>query len=270
MEQQKFFFPANLKRLRNRLKMSQDDLAEKLGIKRSKLAALEKGVTINPTVEDLLRFSDFYKVTIDTLLRVDLSGLPELKLRELLAGNDIYVKGKNLRILATTITPDNKEQVEMVTLKAKAGYAAGYGDPDYIAQLPVFHMPNLPTDRKFRMFPVSGDSMLPVPEGAYVIVEYLQDWTTVKDGTPCIVITKNDGIVFKIVDNRIKENETLLLTSLNPAYKPYEIPVSEVLELWKYHSYWTEQTLEPATTADHILIKIEEVRQEVTALAQKL
>ena len=60
---------------------------------------------------------------------------------------------------------------------------------------------------------------------------------SVKDGTPCIVITKEDGIVFKIVESRIAQSGTLFLISLNPIYKPYEIDAGQVLELWKYHSY---------------------------------
>ncbi len=252
------------------MKISQQDLACKLNITRKKLSALETGQTRNPIVEDLMRFSDFYRLTIDTLLSVDLPRLGELQLQELQRGGDIYPRGTKLRILATTITPDNKEHVEMVTLKAKAGYSAGYGDPDYIAQLPVFHMPQLPKDRKFRMFPVSGDSMLPVRNGSYVIVEYMQDWTVVKCGTPCVVITKNDGIVFKVVENKIEAEGTLLMISLNPAYKPYELSVNEVLELWKYHSYWTDEELEPVTTSGHLLQKIEEVHRELKALSQKL
>ena len=36
--------------------------------------------------------------------------------------------------------------------------------------------------------------MLPVSEGSHVIAEYVQDWTALSDGTPCIVITKEEGI----------------------------------------------------------------------------
>jgi len=266
---QKIFFANNLKFLRERKRMTQETLADRLNISRKKLDSLEAGRVKSFKQEDLLNFSDFFKISVDSLLRIDLRRLPELKLREVEAGSDVYLTGGQLRVLATTVSPDNKEQVEMVTVKAKAGYTEGYGDPDFIAQLPVFHMPQLPKDRKFRMFPVSGDSMLPVPEGAYVIVEYLQDLTSVKDGTPCVVITKNDGIVFKILDNRLKENGTFLLASLNPTYKPYEIPGTEVLELWKYHSYWTDGKLEPIATADLIFRKIDQVQREVKAISEK-
>lgn len=270
METQNIFLASNLAFLRKRMKISQEDFSTLLGMGRKKYAALESGQTRNPTIEDLIAFSRHFKIAMDTLVTVDLSKLSELQIRELQAGNDVYLKGRNVRVLAKAISADNEEQVEMVTVKAKAGYTAGYGDPDYIAQLPVFHMPQLPKDKKFRMFPISGDSMPPVKDGSFVIVEWLQDITSVKDGTPCVVITKEDGIVFKIVENRIAEDSALRLISLNPSYKTYEIPASEVLELWKYHSYWTDGKLEPLATDEQLLQKLEEVRQEVTAIALKL
>lgn len=263
MSGQNFFLARNLKFLRERKQLTQDQLSVKLEISRANLQAYESGATKNPPFDVQVRVSDFFKISIDSLVRIDMSKLGELKLRDLEAGNDVYTAGKKLRVLATTVTPDNKEQIELVTHKAKAGYAAGYGDPDYISSLPVFHMPQLPKDKKFRMFPISGDSMLPVPEGSYVIVEYVQDWNLVKDGTPCVVITKNEGIVFKIVNNRIKEDRSLALISLNPLYKPYDLPIREVIEIWRYHSYWTDGKLYPHFNKDQVLLAIDELRKKI-------
>src|SRR5690606_39459595 len=184
-------------------------------------------------------------MSIDTLLKVDLASLPELKVRELEAGNDIYVSGRNIRILATTVDPQNRENVELVPVKAKAGYLAGYADPEYIGSLPVFHLPQLDPQRKFRMFPTEGDSMLPVPEGAFVIGEFVQDWNGLKDRVPCILVA-TDGISFKMVSNRIRENRSFHMESLNPVYNPYDVDVRDVLEIWKFHSYFTDTLPEPS------------------------
>src|SRR5690606_12945511 len=127
-----------------------------LGFTRSKMSALENGQTKALQPEDLITVSDFFKVSIDSLIRVDLSRLGELKLRELEAGNDLYLKGSKIRVLATTVSPDNEDNVEMVPVRAKAGYLAGYGDPEYISTLPVFQLPQLPRDRKYRMFQTEG------------------------------------------------------------------------------------------------------------------
>ena len=80
-----FFFNNNLKFLRTRLKQSQQQLADNLGIKRTQLASYELGNT-TPPIEPLMRMADFFKFTVDTLLTVDLAKLGELQLRQLEAG----------------------------------------------------------------------------------------------------------------------------------------------------------------------------------------
>ncbi|MGC4057856.1 MAG: helix-turn-helix transcriptional regulator, partial [Chitinophagaceae bacterium] len=113
MSHQKIFWAENVKFLRQRKKMSQEAMAETLGISRSKLNAHENGHTVNPPVEDLIRISEFFKISIDSLL-MQMAKLGELKLRELEAGNDVYTAGKNIRVLAITVNKDNKENIEYV------------------------------------------------------------------------------------------------------------------------------------------------------------
>jgi len=262
-----FFWASNIKHLRNRKKLSQDELSEKLQISRSKLNAHENGQSKNPPVEDLVRFSEFFRISIDSLLKVDLSKLSELKLRELEAGNDVYMTGTQIRVLATTVNADNNENVEYVPVKAKAGYLAGYGDPEFIGQLPVFNLPHLPKDRKYRMFQTKGDSMYPIPENAEVIGEYITDWRDIKDDTPCIVITKNEGFVFKLVSSRIAARNVLVLKSLNELYAPYEVDPAEVVELWRYKYHFTDQIPAPATPMEQVARDVQEIK---AALLQQM
>jgi hypothetical protein len=79
--------------------------------------------------------------------------------------------------------------------------------------------------------------MLPIASGTVIVGRYVADWNEVKDGTPCIVVSKKEGIVFKRVYNRLKEAATLTLHSDNPVYSPYEIDVEDVLEIWEAKSY---------------------------------
>jgi transcriptional regulator with XRE-family HTH domain len=175
MNSPKIFFPGNVKTLRERKKLSQEDLASILEIKRSKLAALESGQTKSPPFEDVINLSEYFKVSIDSLLKVDLSKLGEFKLRELEAGNDVYITGSNIRVLAISVDKGTREEnVEYVPIKAKAGYRAGYNDPDYIGSLPKFSFPNLPKSASYRVFPITGDSMLPIPDGSDIICKYIQ------------------------------------------------------------------------------------------------
>lgn len=238
MKTPNIFWAENLKFLRHRKQVSQDQLAADLEISRAKLNAHENGVSKNPPLEDILRFSEYFKMSVDTLLKVNLSRLGELKLRELEAGNDVYLAGKNIRVLATTVDRQNNENVEFVPLKAKAGYLAGFSDPEFIEKLPKFSIPNLPKGKTYRLFPIKGDSMLPIPDGSIVISSYVEDILNIKKDSPCIVVVSGQDIAFKLVDvSEARGSGMVWLKSLNVRYKPYEVAARDVLEAWAFEGY---------------------------------
>lgn len=242
----KIFFHSNIRFLRERKKKSQEEVSSELDLSRNKLQALESGKTINPSAMDLVKFSEYFKVSVDSLLKADLMKLGELKLKELLTGNDVYMTGSKIRVLAITVDKRNKENTEYVPIKAKAGYMAGYNDPEYIAALPRFTLPNLPKSGTYRMFPTTGDSMLPLPENSEVIAEYVQDWKSIKPNTPCVVILKGEqDFVFKQVT--VQDNGTVLLKSLNKNYAPYTVSIDGILEIWKYYKHQTGTLPQPET-----------------------
>jgi transcriptional regulator with XRE-family HTH domain len=269
MPEQNIFWSLNIKYLRKRKKLSQDQLAAELGISRSKLNAHENGQTTNPTLNDLLDFSQYFKVSVDALLKTDLGKLPELSMRDLEAGNDVYITGSKIRVLAVTVDKKDKEQVEYVPIKARAGYRAGYSDPEFIASLPKFSMPNLPAHGTFRMFPTIGDSMLPVPEGSDVLAQYVEDWTTIKKDTPCIVILRGDqDFVFKMVTQNIKEDQTLILRSLNEQYKPYTVDVADVLEIWQYYGHYSRTIPEGDPSLQVLMKKMDNMQQAIKRIGK--
>jgi transcriptional regulator with XRE-family HTH domain len=221
----------NLKFLRKKKSLTQEVLAEALGISRSKLAGYE--LNINPPIETLVKISDYLRVSLDILVKEDLSSYTEYKLRELLE-TDQFLRGRNLRILATTVDDQGRELIEVVSQRAKASYLAGFSDPEFIAELPRFALPFLPMDKKHRVFQVDGDSMLPIPDGAWIVCEYMDDWTVIKDGERYVIVTEQDGVTFKIAYNQIKEARKLLLCSANPIYVPFEVEAEQIREVWKY------------------------------------
>jgi len=140
------YFSTNIKLLRRRRGRTQDDVAFALNMKRSTLSGYENEVS-QPTIPALMAISKYFGVAIDTLVKVDLRTLAESQLSQLERGGDIYIRGSNLRVLASTVNSRNEENIELVNEKAKAGYATGFADPEFIRDLPVFQLPFLP-DRK--------------------------------------------------------------------------------------------------------------------------
>ena len=229
-------FGQNIKLLRKRKGRTQDDVAFTLGMKRSTLSGYENGVA-QPGLEALTALSKYFNVSIDTLVKTKLSEFSESQLSQLERGYDVYLKGTQLRILATTVDNKNEENIEIVSEKAKAGYRAGFADPEFIKVLPTFQMPFLSKQKKYRTFEISGDSMLPIPDGSLVTCEFVQNWKLIQNRHAYIIHTLDDGVVFKVAENLIDTEGKLRLHSLNPLYEPYDVHVNDIREVWKFVNY---------------------------------
>ncbi|HOW10236.1 MAG TPA: helix-turn-helix domain-containing protein [Bacteroidales bacterium] len=263
------YFASNIKFLRKRRDRTQDDVAAALNLKRSTLSGYENGVA-QPGIDVLISFSGYFNMSIDTLLKIDMTRLSESQLGELERGYDAYVKGSNLRVLTTTVNAENRENIELVAEKAKAGYTTGYADPEYIGELPVFSLPFLSNKRKYRTFQLKGDSMHPIPDGSWVTGEFVQNWMDIVNGKAYIVFTLNDGIVFKILENNILKNGKLVLYSLNPLYEPYEVHVNEVKEIWKFVNYISSEIPEPVLPEKQIYQSIAAMKNDLQRIKARL
>ena len=216
------YISKNISHLRKLRGFTQEQLAEELGINRSRIGSYEEARS-EPSIETLIQISDCFNLPVDILIKKDLSYSKESS----------FIDVGNQRVLFPILVDGNNENlIEIVPIEASAGYLNGYDDPEYIVQLQKFKLPFLPKG-KHRAFPINGDSMLPTPNGAFVVCEFVEDINNLKNGTACILVTRNDGMTYKRITKQI-ENNTLLLTPDNAEYKPYEVPVDEILELWEY------------------------------------
>jgi transcriptional regulator with XRE-family HTH domain len=263
------YFTSNIKFLRKRRDRTQDEVAAALNLKRSTLSGYENGVA-QPGIDILVSFSKYFNMSIDTLLKIDMTKLSESQLGELERGYDAYIKGSNLRILTTTVGSDNVENIELVPEKAKAGYTTGYADPEYIEELPRFRLPFLSEKRKYRTFQLKGDSMLPIPDGSWVTGEYLQDWHEIISGKAYLVFTINDGIVFKVVENNLNKDGKLVLYSLNPVYEPYEVHINEVKEIWKFVNYISNELPDPVLPEKQLFKAVATIKNDLERIKARI
>ena len=263
------FLGNNLKILRKRKGLTQDEASEQIGISRTKINAYENAHS-EPTLESLVQLAGFYGINVDTLIKQDLGNLSDKQIEELEGGHDTYITGSKIRVLASTVDSSDNENIELVPLKAKAGYMAGFNDPDFIAKLPTFQLPFLSKDRKYRTFQIDGDSMYPIKDKSYVIGEFVQNWIEIKDGQAYIILTADDGIVFKIVFNQIKNDKTLMLHSLNPHFKDYTIKINQVKEVWKFVSYFSNELPDVNNTREELLGAMRVLEDKIKELKMAL
>jgi len=262
------YLAKNIRFLRKRKRLSQTELAEIMNTNRSVINNYEREES-HPPIETVLQLSDFFHISTDTFLRVDLSDLRESQLYLIENGSDIFVKGSGIRVLATTVDSQNKDNIELVPIKAKAGYTTGFFDSEFITSLPSFNLPFLDKEKKYRTFQISGESMLPIPDKSWVTGEFIQDFSTIKNDGLYIILTMNEGIVFKKVKNEIPEKGSLHLISLNTNYKPYDMPLIEIKEVWKFVHYISSEIPEN-NTPEKLSCQIEWIKDKLERIEKKI
>lgn len=213
---------SNIKMLREMKRISQESLAQELGITRGRLGAYEEGRN-EPPIDLLIGIADYFHVAVDALVRADLRKTDP---------NALMKIGKNRVLFPVLIDKDNNDCIEVVTVKASAGYLNGYADPEYIEKMPLMNLPFKVTG-KHRTFPIKGDSMLPLRDGSYVVGKYVESLDEIRNGNTYVLLTKDEGVVYKRV-YRGNNRSVLELHSDNKAYQPYTVKASEVLELWEF------------------------------------
>jgi len=250
-------FAQHLKALRKARGLTQQELADRIGLKRAALGAYEEG-RAEPRLVNVVAFAEFFGVSVDALLKGDESG-------------ERRARGTSLRVLSVPVdAASDEERVAVVPVKAAAGYLDGYGDPDYVQGLPTFGLPlpEVNPNLTHRLFQIEGESMLPIPSGSYILSTYEEDWHRAGGMRPYIVVTRNDGVVFKRIENRLdSEHKDLWLISDNPDYPPYSVKPSEVVEVWRARGYLAFNWPTPAFSGmERIQGTLDSLRAEIQAI----
>jgi len=250
-------FSDNIRHLRMKKEVSQEIVAESLSISRDILAKYEQGKSQAP-YENLIKLSRYYHVSIDLLLTVDIR---KIDMDGLIQLDD------NRIVLPITVDQNGGNLIEIIPQKAKAGYLSGYSDPEFIESLQHIALPFL-RNGKYRAFPLEGRSMPPFQEGSFIVGEYVEHLEHIKDGQTYIMLTKNDGIVYKRI---YRKGKKFLFHSDNPDFEPYEINPSQILEAWKYACGFTTTEYSP-DDIQHDTVKnmLLELKREVNLINKKL
>jgi transcriptional regulator with XRE-family HTH domain len=246
---------SNIKYLRKQKGWTQQDLADQLEVKRPLIGSYEEG-RADPRLNTLLRISELFEVSADELLSLDLS-------------TNKSIKKKPAKILAITVDMEDRENIELVPQKAAAGYTNGYADTEYIQELPKFRLPMLPNNGTYRAFEISGDSMLPLLPGTIIIGQYVEQVEDIRNGQTYIIVSKQEGVVYKRVFNYVAEKGLLFLVSDNTVYSPYEIPADSVMEIWEAKAFISMQFPE-GNSRNKSRLSMEELTQMVLDIKEDI
>lgn len=253
----------NIKYLRKSNGWTQGDFAERIDIKRSLVGAYEEG-RADPRLNNLLNMSRLFKVPVDILITKDLSKLSLQQIENLGQSKKTATK-----VLSITVNEQDEEMIDLIPHKASAGYLNGYADPEYLEELPKFQLPTLSKSGTYRAFEITGDSMLPLKPGTIVVGQYVEDFQEIKSGKCYIILSKEEGIIYKRVFDYSADHGKLFMVSDNKAYSPYELPLSDVIEIWQAKAYLSMEFpdhSEDKMTFDRLANIVLDLQQEIIKL----
>ena len=163
----------------------------------------------------------------------------------------------------------DRNLIHFVPVKAAAGYLAGYADSEFIDELNTFTLPML-AGGNYRAFEIIGDSMMPTPSGSIIVGEKVDDSEDVKNDQAYIVVSRNEGIVYKriVKNNRLKNKLTLV--SDNPQYQPYQVNAEDIVELWQAQMVISKVSAQQRWDMNSLATMVNNLQSQVTTLKKKM
>jgi transcriptional regulator with XRE-family HTH domain len=243
----------NLKYLRKLRGWTQEEFANKLGIKRSLIGAYEEE-RADPRIDILEIVGDIFKLSLDELLLKDVSN----------TGGSYLAKRRQQKMMSA-----DRNIIHFVPIKAAAGYLAGYADTEFIDELNTFTLPMM-TGGNYRAFEIIGDSMMPTPSGSIIVGEKIDSLEDVKNNMAYIVVSRNEGIVYKRIVKSNKAKNKLTLVSDNPQYQPYQVNADDVMEVWQAQSVISKVTVQQRWDVNSLANLVNNLQDQVSTLKKKM
>lgn len=247
------FAGKNLRYLRKLRGWTQEEFANKLSIKRSLLGAYEEE-RAEPRLEVTEHICSIFKLTMEEFFLKDLTAVK---------GSSYLERRRQLKMAAQV------SEIQLVPVKAAAGYLAGYADQDFLDELNTFTLPML-APGQYRAFEIMGDSMLPTPSGSVIVCEKVDDQEDIKNSQAYIVVSRNEGIVYKRIVKNNKGKAKLTLVSDNPQYEPYHISAEDVIEMWKAVYVLHKPVPQPRWDMNQLATVVNTLQEQVSSLKKKM
>ena len=246
------FAARNLKYLRRLRGWTQEEFANRLHIKRSLLGAYEEE-RAEPRLDVMETICDIFKMTLDEFLLKDLADT-----------KGSYIAKRRAQKLASA-----SNEIQFVPVKAAAGYLAGYGDPEFIDELNTFTLPML-APGNYRAFEIVGDSMLPTPSGSIIVGEKVENMDEVRSNQTYVVVSRNEGIVYKRILRHAKAKNKLTLISDNTSYHPYNVQADDIIEVWKAQMILAKANTQQRWDVNQLANIVGNLQEQVATLKKRM
>ncbi|QEL01543.1 helix-turn-helix domain-containing protein [Olivibacter sp. LS-1] len=210
--------------------INQEALSKRLGVSKAYISNLKKGKPIGK------QFGEKIAATFGLELGFVLTGSEKPTTEDVSAKSDNKIEEGKL----TPIPFENYMMVEYEDLSTSAGYL-GVNDLETLPDTKKRLIPKEFERGKYLVVRVDGHSMddgssMSIPDGTEILIRELP--LTTGQALPIrnnlFVIVSKDGVVLKQIIEHNLEEGYIRCHSYNPKFKDYNIPLSDVLQIFLY------------------------------------
>ena len=206
----------NIRKIRTIKGISQTVFAENFGLNRANISSYEEG-RAEPKMDFVIKIANKFGLDMESL----------------------YTKELTVNELTNFSLPKFKKEAPVHQSKDIIKWISKSSSLDYSTilkngseHLPNIEVPNIKNARAFEYF---GDDIRAFSNGDILYAKKINNlnWNGIIPGEACIIIS-NDRVYFKRLD--FMQNEISLISE-NPKYKPLNILIEDIQEIWRVVGY---------------------------------
>lgn len=231
----------NIKFLRSKLGISQDDFATQIGVKRGVAGSIETGRT-EPSVDLLLKLSEVFLVDVDSLIKLDIESLKnerdgiETSANDEVHHSNVIEYGKKEivevtqgKLITMSESKSGHKQTPFFNIVVSAGE---HGITDWGMEEPTGFFIDIPSFRAAdAAFPVLGFSMEPeISNGDIVGVKEMQKWDIVDTAGVYMLITDQERMIKRLKPDDDDDN---MFWCLSNNYAPFKLLRTDIRKMFK-------------------------------------
>jgi transcriptional regulator with XRE-family HTH domain len=253
------YLAKNLRFLRKRRSVTQEEMAQDLDLKKSTYASYESDEGNTPPAKTLYSIARKFGVSMESLFEVDYTALRDQDTLRI-SDREIYFP------VSVDLTGTELIDVVPATHQAQAGYLSDFSNPAYIRSLPKINwdLGTYEAGTK-RIFQIVGDSMLPIPSQSFIL-GVRKNYEELINDYAYVVVTQND-ILFKRIR---KESNTIHLISDNSLYPPQQVNADEVQQYWKALKAIMDVPFRPALSVYDMQETLQDTNKKVDLVLARL
>jgi hypothetical protein len=123
----------------------------------------------------------------------------------------------------------------------------------------------------YRAFEIIGDSMLPTPSGSVIVGQKVSnDLDEIRNNQAYIVVSRNEGIVYKRIVKNGRQRNKLTMVSDNPSFQPYTMNAEDILELWQAQMVISKVAAQQRWDMGQLASMVSNLQEQVSTLKRKM